>query len=585
MRVGLHFDLLRLSTVWIATLLLIASASISLAEATTDANPKTPPTPNPAEVEKQGPPSLANQAQELLDEIDRLASEYLELRQESAKAEDSDGKAIAELQARGHVVDWMRDIEKLVANLLEQEEQGLDARRLRQKTRKILFSVNRRLPNFLEGISAENDRLRGELEDATGETRVGLEARIRGNDEILDEAVRFYLSHIGHMDQLELGSTRVRADAAVSLEKRASVLAARLKFASQRLDAALQQNGEDGGNEAAAHKAQEEIDRIAASLWTVCDVLDELGLPTAAHRRVLIVATGELTTDVLDTEVLAELFDTAFEASTLWVEQRGPVLVGRMARFLGVLLIFAILARATSFLTTRLTKSSGHQLSMLAQRILVTTSSRVVLGIGFFLALSQIGVNITALLAGLGIVGFIVGFALQETLGNFAAGAMILFYDPFDVGDVIEAAGVMGTVDQMNLVSTTILTFDNQMLIVPNSRIWGNVIRNATAMKTRRVDLTFPLALDADVETAEKLFAEMCQENPAVLEDPQTAIKVLSVSGAGVVVAVRPWVRTADYWATFWELNREANHRLQEAGIEVAAARYKIEDPKPIASR
>lgn len=184
------------------------------------------------------------------------------------------------------------------------------------------------------------------------------------------------------------------------------------------------------------------------------------------------------------------------------------------------------------------------------------------IGIGFLIALSQIGVNVTA---------------LQETLGNFAAGAMILFYHPFDVGEVIEAAGVTGTVDRMNLVSTTILTFDNQTLIVPNSRIWGNVIRNATAMDRRRVDLSFPLALDVDVAQAEALFDSICRAHPAVLDEPEPAIKVNEITGGGVLFVVRPWVRTEDYWPTYWDLNREAHVRLAEAGIQIAAARYKLD--------
>ena len=214
---------------------------------------------------------------------------------------------------------------------------------------------------------------------------------------------------------------------------------------------------------------------------------------------------------------------------------------------------------------------------MLARRIIVATASRVVVAIGLLVALSQIGVNVTALLAGLGIVGFILGFALQETLGNFAAGAMILFYHTFDVGDVIEAAGVSGRVDQMNLVSTTILTFDNQTLIVPNSRIWGNVIRNSTAMDRRRVDLSFPLALDVDVERAEALFDSICRTHPSVLDEPEPTIRVQEITGAGVLFIVRPWVRTADYWSTYWDLNREAQIQLAKAGIQIAAARYKLD--------
>ena len=513
----------------------------------------------------------------LLETIDRLGEEYAELKAESKRIEELDGKAVAELQARGRLVEWMRAVKDLVANVVEQREQGLDESKFLRETRKLLWALDRRIPIFIEEVTEKIAELRGTLGEASGESVAGIEARIRANEEVLDDSVRFYISHIEHMDQLGLGSTRARANAIQALEQRAGNLAARLELSSQKLDeiGEVEASGTEGEN--AERKAQEDLDRIAASLWTVCDALDELGVPTAAHRRVLILATGELTTDVLDTEVVAELAEAAFETSQLWLEQRGPVLIGRLARFFGVLAIFWVLAKATRRLTLRVVESSGEQMSRLAQSIVVTTASRVVLVIGLFTALSQIGVNITAVLAGLGIVGFIIGFALQDTLGNFASGAMILVYHPFDVGDVIEAAGVTGTVDSMNLVSTTILTFDNQTLIVPNSRIWGNVIRNATALDQRRVDLSFPLALDVDVAEVEALFDSVCRAHPAVLDEPEPAIRVQEITGAGVLFVVRPWVRTKDYWPTYWDLNREAHVQLEKAGIKVAAARYKLD--------
>jgi small conductance mechanosensitive channel len=520
---------------------------------------------------------IVTEARSLLEDIDRLEIEFKDLRTASKEAQEADATAIAELQARRRLVEWMRVVESLVANVVKQQEQDLDASKFLQATRKLLWSVDRRLPSFFERVSAENAELRGTLVEASPESAIGIEQRIRGNEELLDEGVRFYIFHIKHMDQLDLGSTRARAKAAEVLEHRAGNLAAKLELQRLKLDEqeGLEGSGVDG--ESTVRSTQESLDRTAASLWTVCDALDELGLPTAQHRQVLILATGELTTDVLDKEVLAELADTALETSRIWIEQRGPVLLGRLARFFGVLAIFWVLGRMTRVVIARLVESSGEQMSQLAKRIVVSTASRIVVGIGFFVALSQLGVNITALLAGLGIVGFIIGFALQETLGNFAAGAMILFYQPFDVGDVIEAAGVTGTVDRMNLVSTTILTFDYQSLIIPNSRIWGNVIRNSTAMDRRRVDLSFPLSLDVDVEQAEAMFDSICRAHPAVLDDPAPAIKVQEVTGAGVLVVVRPWVRTADYWQTFWDLNRESHIQLARAGIQIAAARYKLD--------
>jgi len=131
--------------------------------------------------------------------------------------------------------------------------------------------------------------------------------------------------------------------------------------------------------------------------------------------------------------------------------------------------------------------------------------SKLVMLIGVLVALAHMGVQIGPLLAGLGVAGFIVGFALQDTLSNFASGLMILLYKPYDVGDIIEAAGQRGTVDQMNLVSTTVFTFDNQRLIIPNNKIWGDIIRNVTSQEERRVDFEFNVSRDTDIERVENI--------------------------------------------------------------------------------
>ena len=119
------------------------------------------------------------------------------------------------------------------------------------------------------------------------------------------------------------------------------------------------------------------------------------------------------------------------------------------------------------------------------------------------------------MLAGLGIAGFIVGFALQDTLANFASGIMILAYRPYDVGDLIDCAGgVFGRVSHMSLVSTTILTLDNQTRVVPNGKIWGDVITNVAAQKVRRVDLVFGISYSDDIAHAEELIWSVLKEHP-----------------------------------------------------------------------
>ena len=132
--------------------------------------------------------------------------------------------------------------------------------------------------------------------------------------------------------------------------------------------------------------------------------------------------------------------------------------------------------------------------------MIIATISNIVLIIGSLIARSQLGISLGPLLAGLGIAGFVIGFALQDTLANFVSGMMILFYRPFDVGDLIEAGGVLGKVNDMSLVNTTILTIDNQTVIVPNNMIWQNIIKNVTGQTKRRVDLVFGVSCSDDIQ-------------------------------------------------------------------------------------
>ena len=201
--------------------------------------------------------------------------------------------------------------------------------------------------------------------------------------------------------------------------------------------------------------------------------------------------------------------------------------------------------------------------------MLVSVVSKVVMILGLLIALSQIGVEVAPLLTGLGIAGFIAGFALQDSLSNFAAGMMILFYRPFDVGDVIEAGGAFGKVSDMSLVSTTILSFDNQKLIVPNRKIWGDVIKNVTSESTRRVDLTFRISYGDDIERAERVLQEIVERNEHVLDDSEPIIRLHKLGDSSVEFVVRPWARRANYWDVYWDITRSVKKRFDEEGISI----------------
>ena len=187
--------------------------------------------------------------------------------------------------------------------------------------------------------------------------------------------------------------------------------------------------------------------------------------------------------------------------------------------------------------------------------------------IGLLVALSQVGIRIGPLFAGLGIVGFVLGFALQDSLSNFASGLMILLYRPYDVGSLIETVGVFGTVSHMSLVNTTVMTFDNQTIVIPNNKIWGDVIKNVTAQKTRRVDMVFGISYTDDIPKAETIFKEILESNSKVLKDPEPIIRLHELADSSVNFIVRPWVATGDYWDVYWDVTRTVKLRFDSEGI------------------
>jgi len=236
-----------------------------------------------------------------------------------------------------------------------------------------------------------------------------------------------------------------------------------------------------------------------------------------------------------------------------------------------VVIIFAFykFAGLAQKLTERTLESAHFEPSRLLRRMVISIVFNTVLLVGVLIALAQIGISLGPVLAGMGLVGFVIGFALQDTLSNFAAGMLILIYRPFDVDDVIEAGGVSGKVSAMSLVNTTFLTFDNQTIIVPNGKIWGDVIENVTAQTIRRIDLMFGIAYSDDIEKAEKIMAEVVAAHPAVLDEPETMIRLHELGESSVNFVVRPWVNKDDYWETYWALTRAMKLRFDKEGISI----------------
>lgn len=184
-------------------------------------------------------------------------------------------------------------------------------------------------------------------------------------------------------------------------------------------------------------------------------------------------------------------------------------------------------------------------------------------------ALNQIGVQTTSFVAIIGAAGLAVGLALQGSLSNFAAGVLMILFRPFKVGDYIEAGGTAGTVEEIQIFSTILTTPDNKVIIVPNAKITGDNIVNYSAKDTRRMDLVFGVGYSDDLQKVKDILQDILQNDPRVLKVPESMVGVLELADSSVNFAVRPWVKSEDYWPLFFDLKETIKKRFDAEGISI----------------
>jgi small conductance mechanosensitive channel len=184
-------------------------------------------------------------------------------------------------------------------------------------------------------------------------------------------------------------------------------------------------------------------------------------------------------------------------------------------------------------------------------------------------ALAKFGIQTTSFVAIMGAAGFAVGFALQGSLANFAAGVLILVLRPFRVGDFIDVAGEVGTVKEIQLFTTIMATPDNVKIMVPNGKIFGNTIKNVTGYDTRRIDLVIGIGYSSDIQKACDIIMGLLTADERVLSDPAPQIEVSELADSSVNLVVRPWVKTADYWAVRFQFLRRVKETFDQQGIEI----------------
>ncbi len=511
----------------------------------------------------------ANPESAQFQKVEELQDELEALEADRRQAQGEERKLIAE-----QIVTKRAELGGEIATLVDSVTAPDASTRPEVKSRAKTM-LRRERSRISKDLEQSEKALQTAKERAANATNVA--ERTEAEEEIARINERFVMLLGQQLENTQLRK-RLGADVASDMKQYDRQLETRARRLSVLIEAAREERSAINARPAASDEeknvkksdlatANKRIDAAAASLRGIIDLMKERDLDTTSYQRQLIEATGKVTTDVFDSDVSIGLLESAVKRGEEWVAEKAA-----QAGF--ALILFAIIV-IISWLISRLVRKivrrsvDNTEMSQLARDFVARSSGRAVIAVGLLTGLSQLGIELGPVLAGLGIAGFVVGFALQDTLSNFASGLMILVYRPFDVGDLIEVSDVRGTVDRMTLVSTSILTLDNQLLIVPNNKIWNNVIRNVTSQSRRRVDFLFGIGYEDDIDKAAEVLRDIVVNIEHVDAEGEIIVEVHELGDSSVNFVVRVWTETENYWNVFWAVNAEVKRRFDKEGISI----------------
>ena len=243
-------------------------------------------------------------------------------------------------------------------------------------------------------------------------------------------------------------------------------------------------------------------------------------------------------------------------------------------RFIPRVIAFLVIL-AIAIALTRLVRKSFKKLQSMRKisSIFGTLMRKVLNAIIWVVAavfiLQDFGVDLTPVIAGLGISGVVLGFALQETIASFFSGFIIAVKRPFEIGDYVSIGGTEGTVKTMDIMGVSLATGDNKLITMSNKNVWGSVIINSSALDKRRIDMIVPVAYDTDLVKAKDVISSVILSYPEVLKDPEAKIEVHTLADSSINFIVRPWVANADYWTVYWRFQKEIVDAFRANGIEI----------------
>ena len=485
-------------------------------------------------------------------------------------------KPLTKSELQVEVVAW-QDILKV--KVLEVSQAEIKARNQTREIRKVEQKVEKNIQQVEKAQVEDN----GKTKDAAKDNKLKDQARQAAQDavkEIKIETETPVVEAVAAKGEVDKDAEKEDQEKVKELEKKAEEVAKAQEALEKTIDAAEDQEAikekiqkvGDAQIELQAKvkegilnnvtKLQEQRTAVMDRFIAAVDALENKGGQVEEYRQYVTAISG-ITVDIEDVGAARQII-----VGWLLSSEGGLRWLKNFVFFALTLLAFYVLSKILGGVTRKALSASKKSSDMLKQ-FFVASTQRITMIIGVIIALAMLEVNVGPLVASIGAAGFILAFALQGTLSNFASGLMILMYRPYDIGNVVEVAGVKGIVDSMNLVSSTIKTFDNQMVIVPNGSIWGGVITNVTGNATRRVDMVFGISYTDDIGTAQEILEDIVNEHELVLDDPEPVVRLHELGDSSMNFVCRPWSRTENYWKVYWDVTRSVKEKFDAAGVSI----------------
>ena len=520
-------------------------------------------------------PTDLMRAQELMGTLQAELDSLLNLEAQMHEAED-EKLQLLRVQAGRHIAtidDIQPDLLKLLPGL---DESAPETAYIKQGLADFVVDKYDIYERATKWWSREIDILRDQRSDTPAEGLDELETSIGNAREQLDRLFPALGKVLEDGDLLGVDTKKDWSRFERVLKNRAENLVGRLQIAvnaRESLKKKIATSERAGASEAEISAdrtrlqySEARVQGVARSLETTVDLLGGRGFETTQYRQFIIKTTGEISEMVLDPRVFIGLAKDFLSGMGRWFKDNGPTILVKLLIILASVVVSRFTFRLGWWLLRLVGLINLTKLMIQLGHSLINPFATV---FGLFIGMWLVGADPTTLLAGAGVAGVVIGFALQDSLANLAAGFFILATRPFDVDDVISTGTVVGTVRAMWIANTTVVTFDGRRLLIPNRKIWSDIIENRSVEPLRRADLTVRVGYEEDINRVIDILHDLTRGEERVLDQPETAVFVSEWADSWVEIAVRPWVRNEDWWPLLKDLPRLVVLRFAEEGIKI----------------